>query len=126
MWGLTYMYLTELEEQTRKALELDQERKRAKEEAERLEKERQAAEEARAAIAKQAADQLKTQEQLVRHLSSKRKKCRQNHGVNLVKLNILYLWKANQRYKSLNNKGGNTPQNFISALKTKKHLKMTQ
>ncbi|KAM5227119.1 radixin isoform 3-T3 [Hipposideros larvatus] len=59
----------ELEEQTRKALELDQERKRAKEEAERLEKERQAAEEARAAIAKQAADQLKTQEQLAAELA---------------------------------------------------------
>lgn len=65
-----YIYLTELEEQTRKALELDQERKRAKEEAERLEKERQAAEEAKSAIAKQAADQMKNQEQLVRNLSS--------------------------------------------------------
>uniref|UniRef100_A0A8C0ABT1 Radixin n=2 Tax=Bos TaxID=9903 RepID=A0A8C0ABT1_BOSMU len=54
----------ELEEQTRKALELDQERKRAKEEAERLEKERQAAEEAKSALAKQAADQMKNQEQL--------------------------------------------------------------
>ncbi|XP_048090497.1 radixin isoform X2 [Alosa alosa] len=54
----------ELEEQTRKALELDQERKRAKEEAERLEKERQAAEEAKLALAKQAADQMKNQEQL--------------------------------------------------------------
>lgn len=56
----------ELEEQTRRALELDQERKRAKEEAERLEKERRAAEEAKAALAKQAADQMKNQEQLVR------------------------------------------------------------
>lgn len=64
-----YIYfLTELEEQTRKALELDQERKRAKEEAERLEKERRAAEEAKSAIAKQAADQMKNQEQLVRKL----------------------------------------------------------
>ena len=58
--------MTELEEQTRKALELDQERKRAKEEAERLEKERRAAEEAKSALAKQAADQMKNQEQLVR------------------------------------------------------------
>lgn len=57
--------VVELEEQTRKALELDQERKRAKEEAERLERERQAAEEARATLAKQAADQMKNQEQLV-------------------------------------------------------------
>uniref|UniRef100_A0A7N8XL12 Radixin n=1 Tax=Mastacembelus armatus TaxID=205130 RepID=A0A7N8XL12_9TELE len=55
----------ELEAQTRKALELEQERKRAKEEAERLERERQAAEEAKAALAQQAADQQKTQEQLV-------------------------------------------------------------
>lgn len=55
-----------MEEQTRRALELDQERKKAKEEAERLEKERRAAEEAKATLAKQAADQMKTQEQLVR------------------------------------------------------------
>uniref|UniRef100_A0A672SSF3 Radixin n=1 Tax=Sinocyclocheilus grahami TaxID=75366 RepID=A0A672SSF3_SINGR len=58
----------ELEEQTRKALELEQERKRAKEEAERLEKEKQAAEEAKAALAKQAADQMKNQEQLAAEL----------------------------------------------------------
>ncbi|XP_063068057.1 radixin [Engraulis encrasicolus] len=58
----------ELEEQTRKALELDQERKRAKEEAERLEKEKMAAEEAKAALAKQAADQMKNQEQLAAEL----------------------------------------------------------
>lgn len=55
----------ELEEQTRRALELEQERKRAKEEAERLERERQSAEEAKAALAQQAADQMKNQEQLV-------------------------------------------------------------
>lgn len=55
----------ELEEQTRKALELEQERKRAKEEAERLEKEKRVAEEAKAALVQQAADQMKTQEQLV-------------------------------------------------------------
>ncbi|XP_036396122.1 radixin-like isoform X1 [Megalops cyprinoides] len=58
----------ELEEQTRRALELDQEKKRAKEEAERLEQERQAAEEAKAALAKQAADQMKNQEQLAAEL----------------------------------------------------------
>uniref|UniRef100_A0A8B9L6E8 FERM domain-containing protein n=1 Tax=Astyanax mexicanus TaxID=7994 RepID=A0A8B9L6E8_ASTMX len=56
---------TKLEEQTRRALELDQERKRAKEEAERLEREKLAAEEAKAALAQQAADQMKNQEQLV-------------------------------------------------------------
>uniref|UniRef100_A0A4W3HR66 FERM domain-containing protein n=1 Tax=Callorhinchus milii TaxID=7868 RepID=A0A4W3HR66_CALMI len=59
----------ELEEQTRKALELDQERKKAKEEAERLEKERCSAEEAKATLAKQAADQMKTQEQLAAELA---------------------------------------------------------
>lgn len=58
----------ELEDQTRRALELDQERKRAKEEAERLEKEKQAAEEAKAALVKQAADQMKNQEQLAAEL----------------------------------------------------------
>lgn len=91
--GGPYIYFTELEEQTRKALELDQERKRAKEEAERLEKERRAAEEAKSAIAKQAADQMKNQEQLVKNLSSlnlrEEETFRQKHGVNLVKLSIL-------------------------------------
>lgn len=58
-------FCAELEEQTRKALELEQERKRAKEEAERLEKEKQLAEEAKLALVQQAADQMKTQEQLV-------------------------------------------------------------
>lgn len=58
--------VAELEEQTRKAMELEQERKRAKEEAERLERERVAAEEAKVALMQQAADQKKTQEQLVR------------------------------------------------------------
>lgn len=69
MSGLQTFLSAELEEQTRRALELDQERKRAKEEAERLEKERRAAEEAKAALAKQAADQMKNQEQLVRNLT---------------------------------------------------------
>lgn len=60
--------VTELEEQTRRALELEQERKRAREEAERLERERQAAEEAKAELARQAADQMKNQEQLAAEL----------------------------------------------------------
>lgn len=46
-------------------MELEQERKRAREEAERLEKERKMAEEAKAELAKQAEDQQKNQEQLV-------------------------------------------------------------
>uniref|UniRef100_A0A672GK05 Radixin n=1 Tax=Salarias fasciatus TaxID=181472 RepID=A0A672GK05_SALFA len=59
----------ELEEQTRWALELEQERRRAREEAERLERERRAAEEAKAELAKQAADQQKNQEQLAAELA---------------------------------------------------------
>lgn len=55
----------ELEEQTRRALELDQERKRAQEEAERLERERRLAEEAKAALLHQSESQMKNQEHLV-------------------------------------------------------------
>lgn len=73
--------MTELEEQTRKALELEQERQRAKEEAERLDRERRAAEEAKSAIAKQAADQMKNQEQLVRPCSfSEKAKPEESHA----------------------------------------------
>lgn len=56
----------ELEEQTRRALELEQERKRAQSEAEKLAKERQEAEEAKEALLKASRDQKKTQEQLVK------------------------------------------------------------
>lgn len=55
----------ELEAQTRRAMELEQERKRAREEAERLDKEKQVAQEAMAKLARQAEDQQKNQEQLV-------------------------------------------------------------
>uniref|UniRef100_G3U5Q0 Moesin n=1 Tax=Loxodonta africana TaxID=9785 RepID=G3U5Q0_LOXAF len=54
----------ELEEQTRRALELEQERKRAQNEAEKLAKERQEAEEAKEALLQASQDQKKTQEQL--------------------------------------------------------------
>lgn len=80
---------TELEEQTRRALELEQERKRAREEAERLERERQTAEEAKAELAKQAADQQKNQEQLVcLHIQSFCKQtlsigCKCNSGISI-------------------------------------------
>lgn len=57
--------LSELEEQTRRAMELEQERKRAQEEAEKLAKERREAEEAKEALLKASHDQQKTQEQLV-------------------------------------------------------------
>lgn len=56
---------SELEEQTRRALELEQERKRAQEEAEKLAKERREAEEAKEALLRASHDQQKTQEQLV-------------------------------------------------------------
>ncbi|XP_058845494.1 moesin isoform X1 [Acipenser ruthenus] len=59
----------ELEEQTRRAIELDQERKRAKEEAERLEKERRMAEEAKAALLHQSESQMKNQEHLATELA---------------------------------------------------------
>lgn len=55
----------ELEAQTRLAMELEQERKKAREETKRLDKEKQAAEEARIKLAQMAEDQQKTQEQLV-------------------------------------------------------------
>lgn len=55
----------ELEEQTRKAKELDQERKCAQEEAERLERERRMAEEAKTALLQQSESQIKNQEHLV-------------------------------------------------------------
>ncbi len=57
--------MAELEEQTRKAMELDQERKRAQEEAERLERERRLAEEAKATLLHQSESQMKNQEHLV-------------------------------------------------------------
>lgn len=56
---------TELEEQSHQALELEQEKKRVREEADRLEQDRRMAEEARAELAQQAADKQKNQEQLV-------------------------------------------------------------
>ncbi|XP_068165572.1 radixin-like isoform X2 [Antennarius striatus] len=59
----------ELEEQCLIAMELEQEKQRAREEAERLAKERQAAEDARAELASQAADQQKNQEQLASELA---------------------------------------------------------
>ncbi|TNM98842.1 hypothetical protein fugu_013406 [Takifugu bimaculatus] len=54
----------ELEEQTRKALELEKERKVAQEEAERLDQERQAAVEVKAALLQHSETQIKNQESL--------------------------------------------------------------
>lgn len=58
----------ELEEQTQKALELDQEKKRAREEAERLENELKDAEDAKMALLQQSENQMKNQEHLVSFL----------------------------------------------------------
>ncbi|XP_072300289.1 radixin-like [Eucyclogobius newberryi] len=65
----THKAQRELEEQTRRALQLEHERVRAAEEAQRLERDKQAAEEAKAALAQQAADQKKSQEQLAAELA---------------------------------------------------------
>lgn len=57
--------VSELEEQTRKALELEKERKIAQEEAQRLDQERQAAVEVKAALLQHSETQIKNQESLV-------------------------------------------------------------
>uniref|UniRef100_UPI0037E8778B moesin-like isoform X1 n=1 Tax=Semicossyphus pulcher TaxID=241346 RepID=UPI0037E8778B len=59
----------ELEEQTRRALELEKERKIAQEEAERLDKERRGAMEAKAALLHQSESQIKSQESLATELA---------------------------------------------------------
>ncbi|CAJ1058245.1 moesin-like [Xyrichtys novacula] len=59
----------ELEEQTRRALELEKERKIAQEEAERLDKERRGAMEAKAALLYQSESQIKSQESLATELA---------------------------------------------------------
>ncbi|XP_040904094.1 moesin-like isoform X1 [Toxotes jaculatrix] len=59
----------ELEEQTRRALELEKERTIAQEEAERLEKDRRAAMEAKAALLYQSETQIKNQESLATELA---------------------------------------------------------
>lgn len=56
---------TELEQQTQKALELEQERKRAQVEAERLESDLRSAEDAKATLLQQSENQMKNQEHLV-------------------------------------------------------------
>lgn len=55
----------ELEEQTHRALELELERKRAQEDAGRLESDLKNAEEAKAALLQQSENQMKNQEHLV-------------------------------------------------------------
>lgn len=55
----------ELEEQTQRALELELERKRAQEEAERLEADLKGAEDAKMALLQQSENQMKNQEHLV-------------------------------------------------------------
>ena len=57
--------MSELQEQLQRAMMLDQERRRAEEEAIRLESERQAALVAKEELAREAENQKKSQEQLV-------------------------------------------------------------
>lgn len=64
----------ELEEQTHKALELEQERKRAQEEAERLEADLKSAEDAKMALLQQSENQMKNQEHLVSYQTPTRKR----------------------------------------------------
>ncbi|KAK7141700.1 hypothetical protein R3I93_015748 [Phoxinus phoxinus] len=59
----------ELEEQTKRALELERERKYAQEEAERLEKDRRIAEEVKSALLQQSENQVKNQENLATELA---------------------------------------------------------
>uniref|UniRef100_A0A8C1PRW2 Moesin b n=1 Tax=Cyprinus carpio TaxID=7962 RepID=A0A8C1PRW2_CYPCA len=59
----------ELEEQTKRALELERERKFAQEEAERLEKDRRIAEEVKSALLQQSENQMKNQENLATELA---------------------------------------------------------
>lgn len=56
----------ELSDQIQRAIQLEEERKRAQEEAERLEAERLAALQAKEELERQTMDQIKSQEQLVR------------------------------------------------------------
>lgn len=59
------MLPSELSDQIQRALQLEEERKRAQEEAERLEADRVAALRAKEELERQAVDQMKSQEQLV-------------------------------------------------------------
>ncbi|CDQ85377.1 unnamed protein product [Oncorhynchus mykiss] len=65
----------ELDKRTRRALELEKERTFAQEEAERLEKERRAAEETKAALLQQSESQMKNQENLRNPLSNHMNMC---------------------------------------------------
>lgn len=60
-----HVSISELEEQTRRALELEKERTIAQDEAERLDKDRRVAVEAKAALLHQSETQIKSQENLV-------------------------------------------------------------
>ena len=59
------MCVSELEEQTRRALELEKERTLAQKEAESLDKDRRAAMQAKAALLQQSETQMRSQESLV-------------------------------------------------------------
>jgi hypothetical protein len=60
-----FVFSAELSDQIERALQLEEERKRAQEDAERLEADRVAALRAKEELERQAQDQIKSQEQLV-------------------------------------------------------------
>lgn len=85
MW---IMCVSELEEQTRRALELEKERTIAQEEAERLDKDRRAAVEAKAALLHHSETQIKNQESLVyeKNVFSFLFEC--NHSLKQTKMHV--------------------------------------
>lgn len=64
MFNIIVVFI-EIEEQTKRALELERERKFVQEEAERLEKDHRIAEEVKSALLQQSESQMKNQDNLV-------------------------------------------------------------
>uniref|UniRef100_A0A671MQL5 Moesin-like n=1 Tax=Sinocyclocheilus anshuiensis TaxID=1608454 RepID=A0A671MQL5_9TELE len=90
-----------LEEQTRRARELDQERKRAQEEAERLERERRLAEEAKATLLQQSESQMKNQEHLVSYYDNQDTHCQPLWQRNSKHCSAVCLFQATQVQEDL-------------------------
>ncbi|XP_029702783.1 moesin-like isoform X3 [Takifugu rubripes] len=89
----------ELEEQTRKALELEKERKVAQEEAERLDQERQAAVEVKAALLQHSETQIKNQESLATELAELTSKISQLEDAKKKKDEEANKWQKRVRLK---------------------------
>lgn len=95
-FALGCIWVSELEEQTRRALELEKERTIALEEAERLDKDRRAAVEAKAALLHQSETQIKSQESLVKETFLKS---------NVTSIDRILKWIAFQTLKKKRNAG---------------------